>query len=61
MDKEDITIPEPIEHEDGSLEWTQSPDYIPREIPEQDLEPVEVDEDYSPPEEGDDVEGEEDG
>lgn len=51
MDEEDFELPEPIEHKDGSQEWRQPDSYFPVEIPEQDIEPVEADDDYSPAEE----------
>jgi hypothetical protein len=38
-----INPPEPIEHEDGSVEWPTDPTFEPTPIPEQDLDPVEGD------------------
>lgn len=46
----DINPPDPIEHEDGSVEYPTDPDYSPPDDGE-DWTPVEADEDYSPPEE----------
>lgn len=46
------TPQEPVEVEGDVLEWPPDPDFTPTPIPEQDLTPVEVDEDYSPSEEG---------
>jgi hypothetical protein len=48
-----INPPEPVEAEDGSVEYPPDPNYDPVSIEEQDLSPVEVDDDYSPGE-GDD-------
>jgi hypothetical protein len=46
MTKTEPTPQDPIEQEDGSLVWPTDPDYDPGEIAEQDLTPVEVDEDW---------------
>ena len=55
MEEEEFEIPDPIENADGSQDWPQPEAYFPFEIVEQDIEPVEVDDDYSPAEEdGDD-------
>lgn len=53
-----ITPPDPIEHEDGSVEWPADPNFVPTEE-DKDLTPVEADDDYSPEEYGEDVEEDE--
>lgn len=49
-DPDKINPPEPVEVEDGVLEWPTDPDFEPTPV-EQDLTPVEADDDYSPSEE----------
>lgn len=54
---EEYTPPDPILHEDGSVEYPDD-GYPVTPIAEQDLTPVEVDEDdYTPEDEGDDLDG----
>ena len=48
----ELTPPDPIEHEDGSVEWPTDPNFVPTEE-DKDLTPVEGDEDdYAEPDEG---------
>jgi hypothetical protein len=57
-DPDKINPPEPIEQEDGSFVWPTDPDYEPEPV-EQDLTPVEADDDYTGPDEGTDEDDEE--
>lgn len=42
--------PEPVEQEDGSLFWEQDPEFEVVEIEEQDLTPVEGEDEFDPDE-----------
>lgn len=54
---ENYTPPEPIVLEDGTVEYPEG-DFPVTPLEEQDLIPVEIDEDdYSPNDEGDDLDG----
>lgn len=58
-DPDKINPPDPIEQEDGSLEWPTDPDFMPTGIEEQNIEPVEgddddLDADFAEPDEGTD-------
>lgn len=45
----EIHPPDPIEHDDGSIEYPTDPHLVPSEEPK-DLTPSEADDDYSPTE-----------
>ena len=53
MDSEDYIPPQPVEYEDGTVGYPTDPNFEVTVIPEQDIRPVEVDDDYSPTDEED--------